>query len=85
MAPSKTARERYTSAKKSGGNPVLWMIVGATLVYPQPHFPAGRQYGGAGHLPGHELHHLLRHPRHLRQLYLLCSAHHADGAGDEVG
>ena len=34
MAPSKTARERYTSAKKSGGNPVLWMIVGATLVYP---------------------------------------------------
>lgn len=24
----------YTSAKKSGGNPVLWMIVGATLVYP---------------------------------------------------
>lgn len=24
----------YTSAKKSGGNPILWMIVGATLVYP---------------------------------------------------
>lgn len=24
----------YTSAKKSGGNPVLWMIVGASLVYP---------------------------------------------------
>ena len=24
----------YTAAKKSGGNPVLWMIVGATLVYP---------------------------------------------------
>lgn len=24
----------YTSAKKSGGSPVLWMVVGASLVYP---------------------------------------------------